>query len=334
MNPTFPSINYEQFETFGTSVPWDHDVFIGAIGFESRATKVFTSLARTTPKLVLAFDSPAGPATEENLALAEACGALVFSGGYGALPKFLSACTEAIARVASAIGDYRVPHVLIDISCFTRRSLAALLVTLRREVQREGSLRIGFSYTLAKYLPPSSILPSNKRVGPVHPSLAGWSLEPELPPAAIVGLGYEEGKAAGAVEYLEALPNVWPFVPTSPEESYEGEVREHNKTLLSAIDARNISAYDVTQPGNLFVRIEALVSGLVSDHNIVLLPFGPKIFFAVAVLIALRRSDVAVWAVSGEDDSTPVDRLASEFGASFSILMVRDVAANIDASVS
>jgi hypothetical protein len=36
----------------------------------------------------------------------------------------------------------------------------------------------------------------------------------------------------------------------------------------------------------------------------VLLPFGPRIFFAISLLVAMTVEEAAVWHVDGDDDSS------------------------------
>ena len=67
-------------------------------------------------------------------------------------------------------------------------------------LRTNGTVDISFLYALGKFSPPPSAQSLNAHVGPVLPAFAGWSMEPDTPPVAIIGLGYEEDRALGAVE--------------------------------------------------------------------------------------------------------------------------------------
>ena len=62
--------------------------------------------------------------------------------------------------------------------------------------------------------------------------------------------------------------------------------------------------YEVLQPRETYFSLLSLVIGLLSNARPVLLPFGPKIFFAVSLLVAMSVEEVAVWHVDGDNDAT------------------------------
>lgn len=284
------------------------DLFIGVCGCESRSTTLALSRqANDERMLICAHDTQRTLAFESNRDIFNRLGASLYSAAVQESSQFLR---ELISTLESTDVD---PSVFIDVSCFTRRGLATLLRILADNVPEEKSISISFGYTLAQFTKPHVNTPVNRDVGPVLPSFAGWTTRPELPPAAIVGLGYEEGKAAGAVEYLQAMPNVWAFIPRSPIRSYEKVVREHNTSLLTALRDNQQLVYEVGDPLNLFSRLETLLSSIRMDFNPVILPFGPKLYYVVSLLLGLQHSDVAVWHVSGEDDLEPVDRKPSRY---------------------
>ncbi len=202
-------------------------------------------------------------------------------------------------------------NIGIDISCFNRFRLGALIDSLRR-LESSKLLRTYFWYSLARFTPPPEYFVPNRHVGPVHPHFAGWFLEPELPPVAVVGLGYEEDKALGAVEHIEATAT-WAFVPESPIGGYKTEVEEANRILLESIPANRQIAYSVGQPMASLATLQSLTQGLLRDSNVIMLPFGPKIFTLCCLLLACSEPRLAVWRVSSLGSETPVDRVASEF---------------------
>lgn len=193
-------------------------------------------------------------------------------------------------------------RILVDVSCLSRMEMGGVFAALKEAAQLI-EIRLSIGYCLARYTPPPETHnPSNRRVSPVHPMFSGWTAAPHRPVDVVVSLGYEKGKALGAVEYLE--PNRrWIFVPHSPEIKFIKAVRAHNRELSSTGGGVLID-YEVLQPRETYFSLLSLVIGLLSNARPVLLPFGPKIFFAVSLLVAMSVEEVAVWHVDGDNDAT------------------------------
>jgi hypothetical protein len=202
-------------------------------------------------------------------------------------------------------------RALVDISCFNRYRLASIL-DLLRSVSKTRKVVIDFFYSVARYSEPSHLYVPNAVVSPVHRAFAGWATTPANPTAAIVGLGYEQDQALGIVEHLQANP-VWLFSPVSGEKRYEPAVIEANELLLEELPAKHVVKYNVEQPADTFRLLDGMVRGLQHDHNIVMVPFGPKIFVLCALLTAWRHDSSAVWRVSPGAGIDPHDRQASRF---------------------
>lgn len=202
--------------------------------------------------------------------------------------------------------------ILIDISSMPRVVMASIMAFLDELTSIFPNVKVVIAYCLAKYSPPSDRYIANKTVRPVHAHFTGFSLDPGLPVASIVGLGYEKGKALGAVEYIESS-NWWIFIPTSEEKKYYKKVAQHNQTILKVVSERQKFDYSVHSPLQTLATLESLVSVLVTTHKTVLLPFGPKIFFLCALLTALVHKRCTVWDVTGEYSKTRADVSPSAF---------------------
>jgi hypothetical protein len=206
---------------------------------------------------------------------------------------------ELASRVARPRGGPL--RVFIDVSCLPRNAIALAFAAIRDiALQKPVDLTIG--YSLASYSPSPAVWARlNRTIRPVHPAFSGWSADgPNLPLDVVVGLGYEKGKALGAVEYLEPRYR-WVFVPESPESDYLNEVEKHNREVINANKDR-ISHYQVLSPVDTYFTLRSLVDGIAREARPVLLPFGPKIFFAINLLVALSIDEAAVWHVDGESD--------------------------------
>lgn len=218
-------------------------------------------------------------------------------------------------------GDSKVSCYL-DVSAMPRSLAASILVTLRLLAEVNIEVRLTLGYCLAEYTAPSqAAMPPNRRVSPVHDLLAGWTQDPSSPVQVLVGLGYERGKALGAVEYLQ--PSDWRlFLPESPEERFFTDVQTQNAELLEGTKDAHKFEYNVLDPAFQFVTMHSMIRAMIVDTRPVFLPFGPKIFFAVCVLLGLMFPSVAVWHVSGEEQAMPSKRKPSEHRVQFSLSLL------------
>ncbi len=206
-------------------------------------------------------------------------------------------------------------RIFIDISCFTRFRLAAIVHAMfNAAMSRTSDLIVDFVYALAKFEKPSSETRPNIIVGPAHYAFAGWSQGGHSSTAAVLGLGYEQDQAMGVVEYLQA-GEVWAFTPNSPVSEYRPEVRKANDLLLSEIAPNHVIEYDVCSPASVIATLESVVRGLGDDQSVVLVPFGPKIFVLCSLILGAIRQDVAVWRVSQGSRIEPHDRVPSDVRA-------------------
>lgn len=192
--------------------------------------------------------------------------------------------------------------VFVDVSCLSRTSMGAIFSALK-EAAQVATVKLSVGYCLARYSPPpDNRNPANRKVSPVHPTFSGWTAGPYRPVDVVVALGYEKGKALGAVEYLEPSRR-WIFVPNSPETKFLGAVKAHNRELTSGDVGVQID-YEVLRPRDAYFSLLSLVVGLLSEARPVLLPFGPRIFFAISLLVAMTVEEAAVWHVDGDDDNS------------------------------
>lgn len=222
--------------------------------------------------------------------------------------------------VAAAHKDLTKPlSVFVDVSCLPRPAIAHIFAGLAMAaLVRDIQLRI--AYSVASYAAPPSIWAApNRAICPVHPLFSGWTSEGASAPLdVVVGLGYERGKALGAVEYLEPRHR-WIWIPKSPEEDYLEEVKRHNKDLIDDSED-HVAHYHVLSPADTYFSIRSLVEGMAMTARPVLLPFGPKLFFAINLLVAMTIEEAAVWHVSGESDEYG-DRNPSKYSAVFECVL-------------
>lgn len=295
-----------------------YDAFLCALGFESRAAYVPSSVEwDANRRYAFGFKDRQTLAYQENVTRLEALGFVLRTVSD---EEFRSDILGILSEISSA---ERI-RIAIDISCFNRVRIATLVDVFRSGEIGPREVHVDFFYCLAMFSPPSTSRTANTHVSPVIPQFAGWSVDPGLPPFGVVGLGYEQNKALGALEYLQITKPIV-FIPQSSIAEYETEVRSANESLLAQLDARNILTYRVEDPVATFITIESLLGGTTGRFNPVLLPFGPKIFFVLSVLAACVHVDTAVWRVSAGSADEPSDREPSDSVVSFSAIFAPTV---------
>lgn len=191
--------------------------------------------------------------------------------------------------------------VLIDLSCLARRHVGAIFSAIK-QLAKHAPVELQIAYSLARFVkPPLNWSTAIRKIAPVHRDFAGWTAAPDKPIELVIALGYEKGKAIGAAEYLEP-GDTWLFVPHSKEEKYLKEVQIQNKELLLERRAQQLD-YDVLSPVDAYHTLLSLVRGIRNVARPILLPFGPKIFFGISLLVAMVIDEAAVWFVDGENTS-------------------------------
>lgn len=202
------------------------------------------------------------------------------------------------------------PRIAIDISCMSRPTMALAFQAIL-EVGDRKMMRLDVLYVLAEYTPPPTQLPPNEDIRPINDWFAGWPTNATASTSLVVGLGYERDKASGACEYFDAS-ETWVFVPQSSILDYQSTVEANNEVLLARALRRDLSTtYRVERPTETFGLLASTVSRIVPKMNPVLLPFGPKIFFALSLLVASVYREAGVWHVTGDSELPDVRHVPS-----------------------
>lgn len=209
------------------------------------------------------------------------------------------AACEVVRTIAR--GEDGVASVFVDLSCLAREHIGAIFSTIK-QLANSGPVDLQIGYSLARFVkPPQHWSTAIRRIAPVNGDFAGWTAAPDKPIELVIALGYEKGKAIGAAEYLEP-GDTWLFVPDSPEDKYLREVQIHNHELLQERQDKRLD-YKVLSPVDAYHALLSLVLGMKNVARPILLPFGPKVFFGLSLLVAMVIEEAAVWFVDGENTS-------------------------------
>lgn len=294
------------------------DVFIGAIGYESRSSWALGQGWANGAKIVGfpfptlregAFSNSLERYREEGAFIAEA----------GTETEFRDAL-RAITR--DLIGAGRPAAVTVDISSFSRRRLATVVTACKAVLSSVGGA-VDFIYSPAEfhdYREPEGTLSAE----PVTRDYRGVLRRSSIPIAAIFGLGYEPRRAAGAFELLEPS-KIWLFQPVSPDQRFDAAIEAANAHLLSLVGEQGRLEYPVIDPAATFMLLDSLVFSIKRSSRLVLVPMGPKPFALACMLLGASNEPErpAVWRVGprghhGVDDaraSGPVVGLRAHWSA-------------------
>jgi len=289
------------------------DIFIAACGYEGRARAVAQKFhLHAKRKIALGFSSQRELEYEANSRWFTSAGFdLIDVDDHSfreTIDKYLAECCLGVEAL----------RLEVDISCFNRFRLGHIVDALRLLPNQE--IVVAFRYSIAEFTPPIEDAAPTVTVEPVIPQFSGWTTRPDKPPAAIVGLGYEPNKAIGIIDHLEINNATWAYYPLGPIPEYYQRVLNANHSLLNIIQADGrCQPYDVSEPAQLFHEMNSLVDTLKPHFNPILIPFGPKVFALVALLVATLHDDVGVWRVSSGSLEAPVSREPSGHVVSFSV---------------
>ena len=119
---------------------------------------------------------------------------------------------ELRSAVSANVTSVRVG---VDFSSLTRIRIALIFEALRQiAADMKVVVSVDWYYAIARFSKaPIGFVP-NLVAEPVSPAFAGWVTEPERDTVAIVGLGYEQDKALGAVELVQPS-QTWALRPVS-----------------------------------------------------------------------------------------------------------------------
>lgn len=208
-------------------------------------------------------------------------------------------------------------RILLDITVFTRKRIASLIVAIYSYMSLDASLTL--SYSPSEYVAPPAGNSPISVFGPLHNSLSGEIGDISKLSALILGLGYEKGKAAGIFSYLECDVN-YLLYPISQIKNFEKTLRTNNKYVFDSIPKDHIYRYDLDSPLLTYSILSDLVMSCSNEFRTVLVPLGPKILTALCVIIGINLPSLAVWRVSSDHTEIPVDRRANGKQLMFSLI--------------
>jgi hypothetical protein len=298
------------------------DLLVAVCGYESRATYVPQAVSENVASIViLDYESEGVLTYDSNRQTFGEMQEIEF------LPLSHARYMQSFeAKLLSLMANIEVDakfRVLFDITCASRKLMSKILLSLDRTIQ--NNLDLCCSYAVSEfYDPPLDELPSHISE-PVVGELSGWSNDLSQPPCAVIGLGFEPGRALGCLDYLE-IPEVRLFQPFGPDAKFIGAVKQANNQLIYEAGESNVLPYSVMNPVDTYLKLESMVFGLLAEFRPVLIPLGPKIFAVCCIVLAIRNSpSVCVWRTSSGQLGIPHDTKTDGHVSVFSVGALRGV---------
>ena len=287
---------------------------IATCGYETRASYLFKTVAlEATRSLVLDYRCEGVLSYDVNKEYYDALSNRDFIDIDDGINTRLR---TALLQAATQVEPGARLRILIDISSCSRSVMAKLLLAISDTLP--GRTEIVCAYALSEFeTPPDGELPSHISE-PVVGDLSGWSDDLSKPPCAVIALGFEPGRALGCMDYLE-IPEVRLFMPHGVDQRFEHAVCEANAVLIAEAGGQSVLPYQILDPAATYEKMESLIYGLLTRFRPVIIPLGPKIFAALAIILALRMLPrICVWRTSSGSIGEVSDRTASGEIAIFS----------------
>ena len=294
------TFQYQGFE-FCSNDDLGCDLFIFAVGYESRSIFIASKIGLEVPNRVgLGFRSRQTESFVSNRRWVEDSGATFLD---LTLTEF-NHWTEG--PLTDLVSGARI--IAVDVSSFSRDRLATLLMKCWRFLEDKEIEELRILYAPGKFdvqhLPEAYTQVASAEL--LFNFEGDW-VDTERSLTAIIGLGYEPGRALGAFELLEPENTVL-FLPDSIDSRYDHFVRTYNAPLTASGSKMVELSYDVMDSPDLLDRMLRIIDGAAVHGRSVLVPLGPKIFAAISCIASLLSSpQVPIWRISGGESEPAYD---------------------------
>jgi hypothetical protein len=255
-----------------------YDTLVFAVGSEVRSIQLF-EIFGSLPLRAAAYihnhssflKERAGKAVENRSIDFEIVGGSIFANGQSsAFRSFLSSSRS----------------ILVDVSCMSRTMMAELVLCLSEK--RGAGCRVDFAYLPSIYSDPKMEYPKIRRIGAAAPQFSGFEFRPGDPVALVLGLGHEYGVSLGLMNQIEPRISVV-FRSVGIDDRFSQAMAEANFDFQFPPFNPALVDVDVTDPDVAFGVVESTIANLISDHRVLVIPGGPKIFAILAILSAFKH---------------------------------------------
>ncbi len=251
------------------------DIFIAASGYEQRGLHCIRKFPvnRIPKRVAFGFTDRITPQREDNdREFSRAAIPVMLSSGDSGdvLREWLSEALEEFTG--------KPTRVIVDYSSMTRTWYAAILEAfLTAEVNSSG-IECVFSYSVAEYSAPS-YYSSNASVGPI-PNFCSLSA-PDRASALIIGLGYEQERALGLVEYIDPAYTCAFYTDPALDQRFRDAVLQNNQAFLRKLPRERLYPYPLADLQRTGDMLNSVCRALLDEHRVTLAPPWDEAIFII-----------------------------------------------------
>jgi hypothetical protein len=270
------------------------DFFIAVCGYQPRCYFLASrlSLDATAKFLLKIEEQDNSSARNEHMDFFAANGFISYSGTVtesSAIEKLVGElCNKSFEKL----------NILIDYSCMPKKWYSVIMDNITRNSFKSKKINLFLSYT-PKVYEQTKRISHIEYFGPIIHDKD--SLNKKKPVTIIAGLDNNARMLNEAITKVRPL-NILAFVPVSrTDPDYTYSVAENNKPLLEKLNSNQIFRYDMSHPD----AINSLLTSCCLDHRInhevMIIPQGPKVFSMMALLLSIRYPDIKLWEIIGKN---------------------------------
>ncbi|MBN1416652.1 MAG: hypothetical protein JW973_16235 [Bacteroidales bacterium] len=184
--------------------------------------------------------------------------------------------------------------LLVDYSCMPKLWFASILESITRNDFHAKKVTVFFSYTPKKFNKENQ-KNTIKYLGPMI--LSKDHVKNRKPIALVAGLDNSYKSTKELIHKLKPA-SITAFIPENKNDpEYTASVLQNNKELLRVIDKNHIIHYEALEPESINSMLTSRCLDLRLNHEVVIMPQGPKSFSLVSSLLSIRYPDIKLWEV-------------------------------------
>jgi hypothetical protein len=216
--------------------------------------------------------------------------------------SYSGAITEssAIEKLVSEIcnNTFEKMNILIDYSCMPKKWYAVIMDNITRNNFKSKKINLFLSYT-PKVFEQTKKISNTEYFGPLIEDKD--ILKKKKPVTIIAGLDNNPKLLDEALSKIRPL-NILAFVPESKTDpDYTASVAENNRSLLGKLNSGQIFRYDMNHPEAINTLLTSCCLDHRINHEVMIIPQGPKVFSMMALLLSVRYPDIKLWEIIGKN---------------------------------